>query len=74
MANREIVEFIESYIKVHGGDYQWNGNNGELIRCKNCKYGKKKSMGSLVVLCELIVAGRYREHNGEWFCADGKRK
>lgn len=30
------VEFIESYIKS-GGDYTWNDNHGELIRCRDCK-------------------------------------
>ena len=30
------VEFIESYIKHGNGDYQWNDNHGELIRCKDC--------------------------------------
>jgi len=32
------VEFIESYSRTYGGDYQWNDNHGELIRCKNCKH------------------------------------
>lgn len=32
------IEFIESYIKFDDGDYQWNDNHGELIRCKDCKY------------------------------------
>lgn len=30
------IEFIESYIKLGAGDYQWNDNHGELVRCKNC--------------------------------------
>lgn len=32
------IEFIESYWTggIHGGDYQWNDNHGELIRCKDC--------------------------------------
>lgn len=34
----KIVEFIESYIKVDGSDYQWNDNHGELVRCKDCKH------------------------------------
>lgn len=33
-----LVEFIESYRKFDDGDYQWNDNHGELIRCKDCKY------------------------------------
>lgn len=32
------VEFIESYNKIDGGDYQWSDNHGELIRCENCKH------------------------------------
>ena len=32
------VEFIESYIHDDSGDYKWNDNHGELIRCKDCKY------------------------------------
>jgi len=31
------VEFIESYIKLDNGDYQWSDNHGELIRCEECK-------------------------------------
>lgn len=30
------VEFIESYIKIGNGDYKWNDNHVELIRCENC--------------------------------------
>lgn len=41
----EKVEFIESYIKVRGGDYQWNDNHGELIRCKNCVYWQDNNDG-----------------------------
>ena len=31
-----LIEFIESYRKIDDGDYQWNDNHGELIRCKDC--------------------------------------
>ena len=54
------VEFIESYIKNGTGDYRWNGNNGELVRCKDCR----KNM-----MCELTL-----DKPKDWFCADGKRK
>ena len=36
--NEMKIEFIESYIKKDDGDYFWNDNHGELIRCKDCKY------------------------------------
>lgn len=32
------VEFIESYIKIDDGDYRWNDNHGEVVRCKECKH------------------------------------
>lgn len=41
---RKKVEFIESYIKVQGGDYQWSDNHGYLTRCRDCAFftGRKK--------------------------------
>ena len=35
--NQIKIEFIESYIKTEGGNYQWTNNHGELTRCRNCK-------------------------------------
>jgi len=32
------VEFIESYIHTGEGDYMWNDNHGELVRCPRCDY------------------------------------
>ena len=29
------IEFIESYV-VKDGDYEWNDNHGQLVRCKAC--------------------------------------
>ena len=58
----EKIEFIESYIKVRGGDYQWNDNHGELVRCHSCKH---------VNDCELAYGF---EKNEDWYCADGERK
>ena len=65
----EKVEFIESYIKVEGGDYQWNDNHGELIRCNECRYynSKPDSRGDK---CDRIHWSR----GIDWFCADGKRR
>ena len=41
------VEFIESYIKHGNGDYEWNDNHGELVRCKDCKHSKHYENGTL---------------------------
>lgn len=62
----EKVEFIESYIKVKGGDYQWNDNHGELIRCKDCKHYKDGTG-----MCDLYHAHGCAE---TWYCADGERR
>ena len=65
----EKVEFIESYIKIGNGDYQWNDNHGELIRCKDCKWFHQafKSEGRC-----LKHDNDYHEPN--WFCADGEKR
>lgn len=69
------VEFIESYIKIGNGDYKWNDNHGELVRCKDCIYFGKKD--------KCIVQKYLSEHpekvwllslQSDWFCADGKRE
>ena len=61
------VEFIESYIKIGNGDYQWHDNHGELIRCKDCS--KRGSYES----CPIGGASERSIYN-DWYCADGKRK
>lgn len=61
------VEFIESYIKIGNGDYQWNDNHGELIRCKDCKnLGYTNSHW----FCKWMN----RCVDEDWFCADGVKK
>jgi hypothetical protein len=71
------VEFIESYIKIGNGDYQWNDNHGELIRCKDCKYAYLTDDGECKH-CEMekddngFLIERYR--SWDWFCADGERR
>jgi hypothetical protein len=62
---REKVEFIESYIKVQGGDYQWNDNHGELIRCRDCRYYDGT---------ECLIKKGWFPVQPDWYCADGKRK
>lgn len=64
------VEFIESYIKHGNGDYQWNDNHGELIRCGNCALwtheGKEPDLGR----CKLLNWIR----SESWYCADGVKR
>ena len=66
------VEFIESYWTggEYGSDYKWNDNHGELVRCKDCKYGTHVT--KFVML--PFVTCRGADHNLDWFCADGKRR
>lgn len=66
MSDQTKVEFIESYIKIGNGDYKWNDNHGELVRCKDCKHYIDGTG-----LCALYHAHGHAE---TWFCADGERK
>lgn len=73
MMEREKVEFIESYIKVQGGDYQWNDNHGEIVRCKDCKhcyYASNRVSDEQSFACDKHGI----DITADWFCADGKRK
>lgn len=66
------VEFIESYIKIGNGDYQWNDNHGELVRCKECKECYFAS--NRVPTEQSYVCGKHgMDVSLEWFCADGER-
>ena len=68
------VEFIESYIKHGAGDYQWNDNHGELVRCKNCKYW----VGGGIDDRDNFIPPKCTRYNepkhADWFCADAERK
>lgn len=68
----EKVEFIESYIKVQDGDYQWNDNHGELIRCNRCKHGEP--CNEYVYCRKEIGTIETSIHKPDWFCGDGKRR
>lgn len=60
------VEFIESYIRLDNGDYQWNDNHGELVRCKDCRYYNEEDH-------DCNITSGYFHVEGDWFCADGER-
>lgn len=70
------VEFIESYIKHGNGDYEWNDNHGELVRCKDCMHMRHlewldDETGKAIVCDKHVYAGL---RNEEFFCADGERR
>ena len=66
--NKQKIEFIESYIKDGNGDYQWNDNHGELIRCKDCKHADYSD-----TYRKYQCPKNKRFVNSDWFCADGER-
>lgn len=75
---KKKVEFIESYIKVGNSDYIWNDNHGELIRCKDCKYGDwtHNMLKEDMILCyngDTGIEDGYL-HEPNWFCAEGERR
>ena len=58
LKEKEIeIEHLKLIIKNDTGDYKYNGNNGELVLCKDCR----KNM-----MCELTL-----DKPKDWFCADG---
>lgn len=61
------VEFIESYLTgdIHGSNYIWFDNHGELIRCKDCTFRNE-------INCPQYY--RREEISDDYFCADGKRR
>ena len=44
---------------------------GELVRCKDCKWGKEKC-GNIECDVDRNVPPEY--HGYEWFCPNGKRR
>lgn len=58
------IEFIESYV-VKDGDYEWNDNHGELIRCQNCKYWQDQEYGVVEIpVCERLAEKYTRQQPG----------
>ena len=72
---KKKVEFIESYIKIGNGDYEWNDNHGELIRCKDCKHRGDRNKCIVAFVAEKQeMPYFFYDKRGEWFCADGEAK
>lgn len=78
-------EYIVDWTVVAGIEEE--ATNGELVRCKDCKYWKKKTMLSLLnafpITCECEKIYRIESENqfnemrrttADWFCADGERR
>jgi len=65
---RQTVEFIESYIKIGNGDYHWNDNHGELIRCKDCRFRDDPQS----VISEWLPC-QFTKTPDNWYCACGRR-
>ena len=65
------VEFIESYIKIGNGDYQWNDNHGELIRCKDCRHC---TFSDGEQLADCMIKQGWFPVKPDWFCADGVKR
>ena len=75
MGMNQRVEFIESYIKIGNGDYQWNDNHGELIRCKDCVHrGNSEKCVLAAISKEKDFPLFMLDNRGDWYCGDGKGK
>lgn len=62
-----LIEFIESYRKADNGDYQWNDNHGELIRCKDCKWFGK-------IGCAVSIIDDTDKPSENDYCSFAERK
>lgn len=62
---RVKVEFIEAYIRFEDGNYQYDGNYGTLVRCRDCIYFEPAHD-----ICGLAEKTMYDDD----FCSRGKRK
>lgn len=47
---------------------------GELVRCKDCKYNLGETRSGRSILCNYCSHGALIERNKNWFCADGERR
>ena len=71
----KTIELIDRYeIRQEDGEYNppsyiWVDNTGELIRCKDCRFGKEADG---IIECFAIVPTEY--HGYDWFCPIGERK
>lgn len=77
MSQKRIVEFIESYIKHDkDGDYQWNDNHGELIRCCDCKHYNTDLEGFGFCMKGNLVHSRNGEkaEHPDGYCSESERK
>lgn len=65
-----IVEVPDKFGKTLKPEKMNTEIKGELVRCKNCKYGAPTIINGiwLSVTCGDV------DHRPDWFCADGKRR
>ena len=72
MSQKRIIEFIESYRKDDdGGDYLYNDNHGELVRCRNCIY-RADDFTAIRGDTYCMKYGVIKELTG--FCDKGRKK
>ena len=67
---REIIELITPIYKDELTELDLEISSGELVRCKNCKYGEQMCQPWSDIVCTQNRA----THIPEWFCADGEKK
>jgi hypothetical protein len=72
-----MLEFIVTFTdKAEAEKFdRYHGTNGELVRCKDCRFAKvENDYGLDEVTCYNEEFGPHCLVPLDWFCADGERR
>ena len=73
---KEYIIKIADEPDITGG-YALQEKAKELVRCKDCKYGKHivSTFNGEVIVYRIFCSKRGNaSHEPDWFCADGERR
>lgn len=71
--NRDSERYREAYKNGYATGYETRDE--EIIKCKDCKHGKKHNIDIIECMKAVDYNLEPREfHHKNWFCADGERR
>lgn len=77
-----MLEFIVPFTDKAAAEKfdRYHGTNGELVRCKDCKYAHMTYDGEVKYCDRISMPDDEGDYGyalylpGDWFCADGERR